>query len=783
MDMTSLKLVLDTARVHNKRRSVILALAFLWVQAAFCADASLSSTDFAAKALPSLPIEERYQFRKAIAEELHRAVRDAAARPSSAEVVIEDTGWRVVIPSASGPVLRGAAEDFRDYLAKAMGVRVGFEQTASLADWKQRERIIIVATRDQLPGCGAELVRRKDYQIVVSDRRIAVCGYDERGAMYGLYNLEARMNLREAPFLPGDLNTTRHSLYTARLTLSGLGWDQWPDEYLATLAHYGIDAIYASTYHNPNGYPNPRRDFYLYANQDPACVRDIIRRAARYGIDVYCPIIWLYTGEPENAAGLRMLVRDIVRTFPEIRGYVLLNEGFTAPGFPGWDQSVHHQRNWIEQWARAIAIVAEECHRINPAIELLAWDYGVDTRPYPDKIDTKRFVIDQYPRDVIPLVTWENGKRFELDGEPGYVLDYSISEVGPAEGAAAQIERARQRGLPAVYAKADTWASWTFGTFPYLPFPYQWYERYRMLEKYGIEGVLESWSYGFKPNFVAELRAWYSWSDAPPLDALLRAIARREFGSGSEAWVLAAWDHFSRAIRHLPDTGSNIGTTVAVAQPFFFEKPTRPRTRTLENSWHNQALWMQQAGINPYWPYVFAFYLLWPDFTNQVNVAELYARLSWEKNGPYFTLPVYMKYLLRAADEMEAGLVSYRQAALRAPESRRYRAFREVLLAEQLQRMLRSDQAMLEFEDLRFRLAQAGVSQQGQMLDRMSTILKEEFARTTAARETALRDSRLGYEWEQDYFYTPDTLEEKLKLLRVTLDEQIPAYRKQHALQ
>jgi len=64
----------------------------------------------------------------------------------------------------------------------------------------------------------------------------------------------------------------------------------------------------------------------------------------------------------------------------------------------------------------------------------------------------------------------------------------------------------------------------------------------------------------------------------------------------------------------------------------------------------------------------------------------------------------------------------------------------------------------------------------------MSAILKDEMARTRASLETQRRDSRLGYEWEQDYFYTPYVLEEKLKLLRVTLDQQIPAYRQRHGL-
>ena len=60
-----------------------------------------------------------------------------------------------------------------------------------------------------------------------------------------------------------------------------------------------------------------------------------------------------------------------------------------------------------------------------------------------------------------------------------------------------------------VYSKVDTFASWQFGTIPYLPFPYQWHARYEALEKYGVSGTLESWSSGYKPNFIAELRAWY----------------------------------------------------------------------------------------------------------------------------------------------------------------------------------------------------------------------------------------------------------------------------------
>ncbi len=64
----------------------------------------------------------------------------------------------------------------------------------------------------------------------------------------------------------------------------------------------------------------------------------------------------------------------------------------------------------------------------------------------------------------------------------------------------------------------------------------------------------------------------------------------------------------------------------------------------------------------------------------------------------------------------------------------------------------------------------------------MTALLEEEKARTGHSLETARRDSRLGYEWEQDYIYTPEHIEEKLKLIDITLKEHISAFRKRQGL-
>ncbi len=735
--------------------------------------ARVNAAEFDRKAFAALPPEPSYSFYIELTDGVdpELGLRDPTAKPGSEEMAVANQGWTLVIHSGAGSPLREAAQALHAYLGKAMSVELGMQEKPSLADWSTSKHLIVAGTREDLSGCGAELKAAKDYQIMVSPDRVIVCGYDEAGAMYGLYNLEERFSLREAPYFPRSLNTIRHSVYKARMTLSGLGWMEWPDAYLAMLARYGFDSIYASAYANPNGVPGPAPYWDKMRRQDPARLHDLIRSAERYGIKLYCPIIYRNTGTTENEEALRKLVRDIVTEFPEIRGYVLLTEGFDNATDP-WDYKgdVH---DWVKAWARAVSIVVEECHRLNPAIEVLPWDYNIDFRP--EAVDLKRFVIDQLPQDSIPLVTFENGKDFEFDGEHSSLKDYAISQIGPSEVAEAQIRETQKRGLRGIYAKADTWATWQYGTFPYLPFPFQWYARYQALEKYGIDGVMESWSYGFKPNFVAELRAWYSWTDAPPLETLLRQIARRDFGPGNEDLVLNSWKHFSTAITYDPDTGPTAGGNAAVANPLFFQQP-ESHILTLQHSWTDQEIWSRDSYLNPYWPYVFRGYIdgyvLYPDFTNHNNVAEDYAKPM--------SLRVFNKYLLKAADEMGKGLESYRIATLKTPASKRPHALREVLLAEQLERMMRSNKAVLEFEDLRFHLAKTDApEEQKQILDRMTDILKEELTRTKDALETARRDSRLGYEWEEDYIYWPETIQKKIELLRKTLSEELPAYRRQ----
>ncbi len=449
-----------------------------------------SKGTFAREVEQYLPAEELYEYHKRLsADPVHIPRRDSGAQPAEDEMSVPDQGWKLIWDTASTVILQNVVRDFQDYLDTSQNVKVQAENTNSLTEWQNFSQGIVVGTRAQLPGCGLTLKTPKDYEITVTPDRILVCGYDESGAMFGLYNLESRMNLREAPFLKRNLKTIRYSLYDTRMVLSWMGWMDWPDQLLSHLVHDGFDGIFAAVYTNPDGDRTTAEnstDFYarlLYRvrKQDPARVRDLINRAANFGIKVYTPIIYQYLDTRESELGLRKLVRDIVKKFPDIQGYVFLTEGFWYKAWGGGHgASKEYMQEWARNWCKAVAIVEEECHKANPSMEVLPWEYNIDFRP--QNSDIKRYFIQQLPAKTIPLLTWENGKSFTLDGMDGFLRDYSLNQIGPAEVTDAQISEAKREGMK-VYSKVDTFASWQYGTIPYLPCPDQWYERYMALGK------------------------------------------------------------------------------------------------------------------------------------------------------------------------------------------------------------------------------------------------------------------------------------------------------------
>lgn len=144
-----------------------------------------------------LPEERLYDHHKYLSSTpVHIKRRDNNLVKKNDEMELPHSGWKISWIKGNSIIIDNTVEDFRDYLSVSQDVEVEAVSVNSLNNWKALEKTIIVGTKEQILDCGQELKGPKDYEIKVTRNNIVVCGFDERGAMFGLYNLEARMNMR-----------------------------------------------------------------------------------------------------------------------------------------------------------------------------------------------------------------------------------------------------------------------------------------------------------------------------------------------------------------------------------------------------------------------------------------------------------------------------------------------------------------------------------------------------------------------------------------------------------
>jgi len=205
-------------------------------------------------------MERNYDFRQRL-RAVHKPgrINDAVYKKISG-VVIDDT-WQIVYPDGAENVVHNAALDLQEYFEISMGCYVKAVPVSRSADGKK------------IRLCYGLEADPSSYRLICDGENITIIGSDGRGIAQGCYYLEDKMNLNEGPVL-ADCDETKSPLYLPRMVHSGYGLDNYPEEYLRTIAHYGMDAIIIFV-----------RDVNITAH-GYLDFNDTIRRAADWGIDV-----------------------------------------------------------------------------------------------------------------------------------------------------------------------------------------------------------------------------------------------------------------------------------------------------------------------------------------------------------------------------------------------------------------------------------------------------------------------------------------------------------------
>jgi hypothetical protein len=275
----------------------------------------------------------------------------------------------------------------------------------------------------------------------------------------------------------------------------------------------------------------------------------------------------------------------------------------------------------------------------------------------------------------------------------------------------------------------------------------RWAGRFQAVNQFrpGIEGLVANWYHqGFYPTPVTELFGWLAYTNPPPTEDLLRAIARRDFGPGQEDLVLDAWHDFSEAMWDFPFYyGLSYPMNMGLAQPF----------------------WLDAKAVNP---------RPWRrGFVNSAKAMDLAERATPRIDGPE-----NRRRLAQFQTRWAAGLVKLRQAVAAAPDAVRTRAEDEWRTARTIADKGAMTLRLIQWFDARDRLDKApDTAQTLAAIDELERIGREELAADREALPLYLCDSRMGHLNHGRGCFTAMSILDKMDALRRVLEYDLPALR------
>ncbi|MDF2723604.1 MAG: hypothetical protein K0Q59_3279 [Paenibacillus sp.] len=606
----------------------------------------------------------------------------------------------------------------------------------------------------------------ESHRIEITPASITLTAVDEPGLLRGLLWLTRQMEQRGKPFLKlGPIrNKTKIDLRYIYSYFAVYGdplidpeLDPYPEELLERLSEAGVNGIWLqSVLYNliPWSEAPELSDGWEKRLEG---LRKLVDRAALYGIGVYLyynepramPLDFfdkhpewkghthsiyatLCTSHPDIQHYLRENTARLFREVPGLAGLFTItrSENLTncyshaAPGKTSCPRC--SQRPIEEVIAEVNRCIAEGAFSVKPDARIICWTWGWSW----SKEEIAR-CIALLPKGVRVMAVSEDRLPTNVAGVSGEVVDYSISNVGPSEKSMHTWAAAEASGLQSV-AKVQFNNTWECSAVPFLPVFNLVQEHLMNLKRSGVSGLMLSWTLGGYPSMNLEIASDYYWestdeegngsSEAEEQDN--RARLTRKFGKKAGATIAGAASLFSSAFREFP---FHIG--VAYTAP--------------QNAGPANLLWLEPSGYRATmvgFPYddLEKWRAIYPEdkFASQFRKLSLQWKRGIERLGnaqPYLAPGSESDY----SDMMNAALGAYYH-------------FRSTYLQI----------AFVRCRNNRLNTKSA-TKQEAERL-KLLAIVEEEIELAKQLFELSRRDSRIGYEASNHYYYTAQDLQEKV---------------------
>lgn len=521
----------------------------------------------------------------------------------------------------------------------------------------------------------------------------------------------------------------------------------YPAGYLARLAQAGVDGVWLqAVLYKLAPFP---WDPSLSERWEERLsnLKELTARAKQHGIGVY-----LYLNEPRamplpffevhpelrgvaegdhaamctSAPDVRDYLRDAVATIcraaPDLAGFFTITASENLTNC--WS---HHRGAECPRCAprgpetvipELNGVILEGIRAAGSGARLIAWDWG-----WPD--DKAQAMIRNLPEDTAFMSVSEWSIPISRGGVDTTVGEYSLSVVGPGPRATRHWAWARERGLKCV-AKVQAGNTWELSSVPYIPVLENVAQHAANLRSAGVDGLMLGWTLGGCPSPNLEAYAAMGMPDAGDVDSVLRTVAERRFGPAPAPHVVAAWKAFSKAFQEYPYHG---GTVYSGPQ--------------------------QMGPANPLWSE--------PTGYAATMVGFPYDDLqSWRSVYP---AEVFIEQFKKVADGFEQALDALKRdtAALDVAPQARVALEEEMLVADACAIHFRSVENQSRFVVARDALLAADANADTVALTGiLRQIVRNEKDLALRLHRLRMRDSRLGFEASNHYFYVPMDLAAKV---------------------
>jgi len=544
--------------------------------------------------------------------------------------------------------------------------------------------------------------------------------------------------------------------------------DPYPDGYLARLAAAGVDGVWLQAV------LTRLAPFPWDARQSKGCetrlgnLRRLVERARGHGVSVYlylnepraCPVsffaTWpnlkgveegdfaaLCTSAPEVREYLAAAVEAICRAVPGLGGF------FTITGSENLTNCWSHgngkgcarcgKRPPAEVISEVNGTFYEGIRRASKGQTLIVWDWGW-------RDDWVESIIGQLPREVRFMSVSEWGMPIKRGGVATTVGEYSISTIGPGERARRYWEFARAKGLRTV-AKVQCGNTWELSAVPYIPAVANVARHAANLRRLGVNGLMLGWTLGGYPSpnleVVAELGAVSTDGATPGPDDAMARVARRLVGADLAPEVLATWWEYSAAFSEFPFDGG-----VVYSAP------------------------LQVGPAN----------LLWGEPTDYhaSMVGFPYDDLdAWRGGYPSQVFIIQFEKVATGFERAHAKLAAAFQACRgKMTAEQRARALSELNVGEAAAIHFRSVANQARFVVERRRLKEAKSPADAELsCGELERLLRAEIELARQLYAVQSRDTRIGFEASNQYYYVPVDLAEKVINCEDLLTRWLPAER------